>query len=315
MKKCFMMGLVLALLLTALSGCGAAKEEMKTNDRDSLKIVTTVFPVYDWTKNLLGDQASAHTLQLLLKDGVDMHSFQPSVSDLATVSSCDLLIYIGGESEEWIEDALQERQNPDMRVLRLLDVLGERALQEELAEGMEGEAEDETDEHVWLSIQNAELLCEAIRDALKELDGAHARSYDAACAAYCVKLQELDAAYRKCVDNAKHHCLIFADRFPFRYLVEDYGLEYYAAFAGCSAETEASFNTVIFLANKLDELGLGSVCVIENSDGKLAHTVVENAGNQDVAIVTLHSMQSMVGEESYLSLSEKNLEALREALN
>ena len=315
MKKLLMTALALALLLTALGGC-AASEKTEAQPNGGLKIVTTVFPVFDWTKNVLGDRAQTHSLQLLLKDGVDLHSFQPSVSDLAAVSSCDLLICIGGESEEWIEDALKEKQNPDMRVLRLMDLLGERALQEELCEGMEGEAEeDETDEHIWLSLQNAGILCEAIRDALKELDGAHARSYDAACAAYCVKLQELDAAYQSCVANAQRRCLLFADRFPFRYLVEDYGLDYYAAFSGCSAETEASFNTVIFLAGKLDELGLGSVCVIENSDEKLARTVIENAKNHEIRILTLHSMQSAVGEETYLSLAEKNLETLREALN
>ena len=315
MKKLLMTALALAMLLTTLGGCAAREETEKPAD-GGLKIVTTVFPVYDWTKNILGERAEAHSLQLLLKDGTDLHSFQPSVSDLAAVSSCDLLICIGGESEDWIEDALAERQNPDMRVLRLMDLLGERALQEELCEGMEGESEeDETDEHIWLSLKNAEILCEAIRDALKELDGAHARSYDAACAAYCVKLQELDTAYQSCVENAQRRCLIFADRFPFRYLVEDYDLDYYAAFSGCSAETEASFNTVIFLAGKLDELGLGCVCVIENSDGKLARTVIENAENPDIKVLTLHSMQSAVGGENYLSLAEKNLNTLREALN
>ena len=303
--------LLAALLLIApLSGCAAAP----TGETDRPKIVTTIFPLYDWTKNLLGSRADETELVMLLDDGVDMHSFQPSVADMVTVSSCDLLIYVGGESDEWIEDAIAERANPDMIVLNLMEVLGERGLREELVEGMEGEAEDEPDEHIWLSLRNAELLCGSIRDALTELDGGHRSEYETACEAYCAELRALDAAYRETVEAAAQHTLIFADRFPFRYLTEDYGLDYYAAFAGCSAETEASFATVIFLAGKLDELGLKQLCVIETSDGKLARTVIENTKSGEIGVQTLHSMQGAVGEEDYLSLMERNLEAIKEAL-
>ena len=311
MKRLISSFLAMSLLLALLAGCAAAT----TGEPGKLKIVTTIFPLYDWTKNLLGDRLDEVSLTMLLDDGVDMHSFQPSVSDMIILSSCDLLIYVGGESDEWVKDALSERSNPNMIALNLMDVLGERALQEELVEGMQGEAEDAPDEHIWLSLRNAELLCAAIRDALIELDGEHSHSYEAAYATYDTKLQQLDADYKTAIDAATRHTLIFADRFPFRYLTEDYGLDYYAAFAGCEAETEASFATVIFLAGKADELGVRQLCVIETSDGKLARTVNENTKSRDLGVLTLHSMQGAVGDGDYLSLMEQNLSVLKEALN
>ncbi len=310
MKRSVSLLLAVCLLSALLCGCGAPAEKS-----DKLTIVTTIFPIYDWTRNLLGDRAEEVELVLLLDDGVDMHSFQPSVADLVTLSSCDLLIYVGGESDAWITDALAEKKNPELIALNLMEVLGERALEEELVQGMEGDAEDVPDEHIWLSLKNAELLCAAIRDAMIELDGAHSRGYEAAFAVYDAKLQKLDADYRAAVDAAPQHTLLFADRFPFRYLTEDYGLDYYAAFAGCSAETEASFATVIFLANKADELGLKNICMIETSDGKLARTVIENTKSRNAGVLTLHSMQGPCGAENYLSLMEQNLQILKEALN
>ncbi len=304
------LALLLALMMLLLAACSAAPAQ-----REKPQIVTTIFPIYDWTKQLLGDRAEAVDLVLLLDDGVDMHSFQPSVADLLLLTDCDLLIYVGGESDEWIDEALQDNPNPKRSVLRLMDVLGERALEEELVEGMEGEAEETPDEHVWLSLNNARLFCTAISDMLRKMDGEHARSYEAALAVYDAKLELLDADYRAAVETAAHHTLLVADRFPFRYLTEDYGLDYYAAFTGCSADTEASFATVIFLADKLNELGLKHICQIETSDGRLADTVKRTAEREDLGILTLHSMQGAVGEESYLSLMAKNLDVLKEALS
>ena len=311
MKRLVVLLLTAALLLSLLAGCGASPVQ----ETGKLNVVATIFPLYDWTKNLLGARADEISLTLLLDDGVDMHSFQPSVSDMITVSSCDLLIYVGGESDAWIEDALKERANPNMIALNLMDVLGDRALREELVEGMQGEAEDTPDEHIWLSLKNAQILCTAIRDALIMLDAEHSRGYEAAYAVYDAKLRELDAAYTAVIDASAHRTLIMADRFPFRYLTADYGLAYYAAFSGCEAETEASFATVIFLAGKADELGLKKLCVIETSDGKLARTVIDNTKNRDLGVLTLHSMQGAVGEGDYLSLMEQNLNVLKEALN
>lgn len=304
------LALLLALTMLLLAACSAAPAQ-----REKPQIVTTIFPIYDWTRQLLGDRAEAVDLVLLLDDGVDIHSFQPSVADLLLLTDCDLLIYVGGESDAWIDEALRDNPNPKRSVLRLMDVLGERALQEELVEGMEGEAEETPDEHVWLSLKNARLFCTAISDMLRKMDGEHARSYEAAFAVYDAKLELLDADYRAAVETAAHHTLLVADRFPFRYLTEDYGLDYYAAFTGCSADTEASFATVIFLADKLNELGLKHICQIETSDGRLADTVKRTAEREDLGILTLHSMQGAVGEESYLSLMAKNLDVLKEALS
>lgn len=310
MKRTLAFLLAVCLLAALLTGCGAAPAE-----KEKPRIVTTIFPIYDWTKNLLGDRADEVDLIMLLDDGVDMHSFQPSVADMVTLTDCDLVIYVGGESDEWIEEALDSNPNPKRAELRLMDALGGRTLTEEMVEGMEGEAEDTPDEHIWLSLTNAGLCCEAIRDALVRLDGEHARSYEAACAVYASKLEALDSNYRAALEAAPKHTLLFADRFPFRYLTEDYGLDYYAAFSGCSAETEASFATVVFLAGKLNELGLKHICVIETSDGRLADTVIRTAERADVGVLTLCSMQGSVGDESYLSLMEKNLDVLKEALN
>ena len=311
MKRLVILLLTAALLLSLLAGCGASPVQ----ETGKLNVVATIFPLYDWTKNLLGARADEISLTLLLDDGVDMHSFQPSVSDMITVSSCDLLIYVGGESDAWIEDALKERANPNMIALNLMDVLGERVLEEELVEGMQGEAEDTPDEHIWLSLKNAQILCAAIRDALIELDGANSSAYEASYAAYDEKLRQLDEAYAAAVAESAHHTLIVADRFPFRYLTADYDLDYYAAFSGCEAETEASFATVIFLAGKADELGVKRLCVIETSDGKLARTVIENTKRRDLGVLTLRSMQGAVDGGDYLSLMKENLDVLKEALN
>ena len=179
--------------------------------------------------------------------------------------------------------------------------------------------EKEYDEHVWLSLKNTKQLCNAIAEALEEIDPERADIYDANMVAYEEKLDDLNAQYQETVDNAKQKTLLFGDRFPFRYLVDDYGLSYYAAFAGCSAESEASFETISFLAKKVDELGLKNIMTIEKSDQKIAKTIIENTATKDQKILTLDSMQSTTSDdiangETYLSAMEKNLEVLKEAL-
>ncbi|HOG02314.1 MAG TPA: metal ABC transporter substrate-binding protein, partial [Clostridia bacterium] len=241
-------------------------------------------------------------------------------------SGCDLFIYVGGESDAWVDDALKEAVNKNMIVLNLMDILGERAKAEETVEGMQAEEEEgeageepEYDEHVWLSLRNASVFCDAIAGALATLDPGNAETYRANCEAYIEKLGALDAGYESAVQNAKLKTVLFADRFPFRYLADDYGLTYYAAFVGCSAETEASFETVVFLAGKADELGLPAVLVIENSDGKIAKAIASNISNPDIPILTMDSMQSVTsadaaGGKTYLGIMQGNLETLRRAL-
>ena len=308
MKKSISIMLTICLLLSLLSGCGASPAA--ENGKPS--VVVTIYPVYDWVLNLLSERAGDFDLCLLLNEGVDMHSFQPSVQDMVAVADADLLIYIGGESDAWIEEV--EATNPAQRRVSLLETLGEAALEEELAEGMQGEADGAADEHVWLSPKRARVLCRALHEALVSLSPDEGRYLDASWASYDAQLAALDADYTAMVENAAGDTLLVADRFPFRYLAEDYGLTYYAAFPGCEAETEASFQTVSFLAGKLDELGIKTVLVLETGDGRLAETVIAASRDKDQSLRVLHSLQGASGGKSYLTIMEENLNVLREAL-
>ena len=278
-------------------------------------------------REILGDKADRAEVTMLLDNGVDLHSYQPTADDIIKISDCDLFIYVGGESDGWVEDVLKEAANKDMQVINLLDVLGEQVKEEEVVEGMETEEEEsededepEYDEHVWLSLKNAETLCSAITDALEEIDPANKDAYAANAASYLEKLAALDGEYQTVVDNAARKTVLFGDRFPFRYLVDDYGLSYYAAFVGCSAETEASFETISFLAGKVDELGLPCVLTIEGAQHKIAETIVQNSAAKNQSILTLDSMQSTTSTDvangtTYLSVMESNLDVLKQALN
>ena len=293
-----------------------------------LKVVTTIFPEYDWTREILGNNPGKVELSLLLGKGVDLHSYQPSIQDIAKIATADIFVYVGGESDAWVEDALKNAANKNMKVINLLEVLGDKVKEEEIKEGMqaeeeeekdEGEEEAEYDEHVWLSLRNAKFLCGEIAAALCEKDSVNAASYKANLAAYSAKLDALDARYTAVVKAASKKTILFGDRFPFRYLVEDYGLDYFAAFVGCSAETEASFETVIFLAKKVDELGLKTVLKIESGDGKIARTIIQNSKNKNAKVLTLNSIQATTKKQadagaSYLKIMEENLKVLEEAL-
>ena len=257
---------------------------------------------------------------MLLDNGVDLHSYQPTAEDIRKISECDLFIYVGGESDAWVEDALKESLNENQRVINLMEVMGENAKEEEVVEGMQAEEHEEahTDEEVEYD-EHVELECQEIEKQLSALDPENQQVYEENLNSYLAKLQELDGKYQDAVNNSTMHTLLFADRFPFRYMVDDYGLDYYAAFVGCSAETEASFETITFLAGKIDELGLHTVLTIEKSDQKIARTVIENTKNKDQQILAMDSMQSTISEDvkngtTYLSTMESNLEILKQAL-
>ena len=327
MKKITALLLALFMLVGVLAGCGKQND---TNQTDKLSIVTTIFPEYDWVREILGDKADNAEITMLLDNGVDLHSYQPTADDIVKISDCDLFIYVGGESDEWVEDALRNAANGNMKVINLLEVLGDSVKTEEIVEGMqeaehehedaeEHEHEEEADEHVWLSLKNAKMLVRVISKALQELDPDSKDIYAANADAYVKKLSALDAEYQAAVDAASNKTILFGDRFPFRYLVDDYGLRYYAAFVGCSAETEAGFETISFLAKRVDELKLPCVSTIEGAQHKIAETIVRNTTAKNQRVLTMDSMQSTTSKDvkngtTYLSVMEKNLSVLKEAL-
>ncbi len=500
MKKRYISILLIAIMaVISLTACG--QSSVKTTDNGKVKIVTTIFPEYDWVKEIAGDNVSDMELTMLLDNGVDLHNYQPTASDILKVSNCDLFIYVGGESDAWVEDALKQAVNKNMKVINLLDVLKDTVKTEEAMPGMQAEEdhnhgythfadsdvrdrslsdwagdwqsvypyleegsldevmerkaesgdktaeeykayyetgyktdvsqitiddtdnticfvkngiaskavyeykgyqiydyasgnrgvryffeavdgssdapkyvqfsdhginpgkaehfhiyagndgfdalseemdnwstyypadmnakqiaddmleheEKEYDEHVWLSLKNAKVLCQKIADELGEIDSKNKDVYEANVAAYISRLDSLDLQYQETVKNASQKTLLFGDKFPFRYLVDDYGLSYYAAFAGCSAESEASFETVLFLAQKVDELKLNNVMTIEKSDQKIAKTIIQNTKDKNQNILTLDSMQSTTKEDvkngaTYYSIMESNLSVLKDAL-
>lgn len=512
---------IIALFLAALMAVGilcacSTQDTYETSDSSTssqkLQIVTTIFPAYDWVNAVLGDNAENAEVTLLLDNGVDLHSYQPSAEDILRISTCVLFVYVGGESDEWVKDALSQAVNKDMVVVNLLEAIGDRGKEEEMKEGMESdhdhnhdhskevstfednevldrslddwagdwqsayplllsgaldeafeakaeggdmtaeeykeyyrtgyktdytkiriegdaitftdnqgqtasseykytgyviqdwsggtraalyrfealdkdagtpsyiefndhmiepaeaehfhirmsnesfdaitdletswptffpaehsaeevcediighdhknedhEHEEELDEHVWLSLKNAAVLCRAIADALARIDVDNAAVYDANAVSYLEKLDTLDQAYTTAISESTTKTLLFGDRFPFRYLVDDYGLDYYATFVGCSAETEASFETITFLAGKVDELSLHTVLTIEGINHKIAETIVQNTSEKNQQILSMDSMQSTTRKDaeagtSYLSIMENNLDVLKKAL-
>lgn len=333
MKKIIAAATALLVAAGMFTGCGAS--EKPTAQGDKLKIVMTIFPEYDWTREILGDQSERAEVTMLLDNGVDLHSYQPTADDLIKIAECDLFIYVGGESDGWVESALASTSNPDRAVINLIDTLGDSVKLEEVVEGMQetehdheededhahdaDEQETETDEHVWLSLRNAQAVCQKIAEKLGEIDPEHEQAYTQNALAYIDQLAALDAKYQAAVDAANNKTLVFGDRFPFRYLTEDYGLDYYAAFVGCSAETEASFETIRFLAEKTDALGLSHVLTIENPKHKIAETVVANTSDKNQQVLSMDSMQSVTSKDvaagaTYLSIMEHNLDVLTQAL-
>ena len=309
MKKMIALALCAVLLLAALCACTAVTE----TGGGKLKVLATIFPQYDWIRSIAGDKAE---VGLLIDSGVDLHSYRASARDIMKISDCDMLICIGGESEEWVEDALAGAKNKNITVVRLMDLL-ENTLIEEEEESEEGERE--YDEHIWLSLENACACCRGIAAALAESDPDNADEYRANAEEYARKLEQLDKEYAAAVENAPVRALVFADRFPFAYLADDYGIDHYAAFPGCSAETEASFKTIITLANKVDELSLAAIMTTESSDLAVARTVKRATKSGEQEIYKLDSMQSVTREEidsgaTYIEIMESNLEILKKAL-
>jgi len=313
--------------------------ESKSEETKKLSIVTTIFPAYDWVKQVVGDNKNVE-ISFLIDKGVDLHSYQASAADIAKITDSDLFVYVGGESDDWAEDIIKE--NPNLKYINMVDSIGEAALAEELVEGMqdeeehdhegeehaheegehaheEGEHEDgeeEIDEHVWLSIKNAETIVSAIEAKVEEIYPDNKGNYEKNANDYIAKLDALDKEYKDTLSNIQDKTILVGDRFPFRYLVNEYGIKYYAAFKGCDAGSEASFETVKFLANKMDELNMSDIFIIDGSKGDLAKTIVDNTKDKNAKVLVLDSMQSTKSGDnaSYLDIMKKNLEVLKEVL-
>ena len=303
-----------------LAGC-APKQQQNTT---KLKIVATTFPQYDWIREIIGKDNTNVDLQLLMKNGGDLHSYQPTAGDIANISDANLFVYVGGESDEWVDDALEEKTNKDMKVVNMMQTLGDDIDEEE--EGLEDHDHDhdhdeiEYDEHVWLSLKRAQKIVKAITDELVELDPTNAKKYQANAEAYIAKLSALDKSYESTVNAVKDKTWIFADRMPFHYLAKDYGITTYAAFNGCSTETNASFNTIVTLAKYADEFGINHIMTIESSDHKLAKAVIENTAEKNQEILTLNSLQSVSQSDidkglTYYGAMEENLKVLAQSFN
>lgn len=511
MKKLIHFFLVITMLITSIFACNNNNSSIQTTFEQSateqantknIKIVTTIFPIYDWVKNILGENFNTDNVSLLLNNNVDLHNYQPTSADLLNISNSDLFIYVGGESDEWVHDVLNQSQNKNLKAVNLLELLGDEKRPEEEKEGMEEDHEhnhehdhmditesdikdrsliefngewkslypmlqngeldsyveehskehnedfqevknelqekwesdiktikinndtitfekidgsieeakyeykgysivkdedgeiknvryrfatednvtskfvefndheympveavehfhiyvgnenfealdnsknnpyfvmasldkdsvvehlseghkEEYDEHVWLSLKNAKKLVSQLTNIIKEIDKENANLYETNASKYIEKLQSLDKSYADVLKSAQNKMLIFGDRFPFLYMTKDYNLDYYAAFKGCSAETEASFKTIAFLTQKLDEYNLNYVMTIEGTNHKIAETIIQNSNNKNREILTLNSIQSINTKDiengiDYLSIMQNNLDILKKALN
>lgn len=332
-------GIVCAMtaIMIVFSGCVAGREEAATED-EKMQILCMTFPLYDWTRQVTEGCEDNIEVSLLMDQGTDPHNYQPTTEDIIRISEADIIVYVGGESDLWMEDVLASipaEQREKQQYLNMMEVLGTSLREEEHIEGVEqiqgqahGEVEDgeerhtgaaEYDEHIWLSVKNASVCVQAIAATVMDQDQEDSRIVAENAESYLAKLQDLDEQFADIAAEAPLDRVLFADRFPFLYLMKDYGLEYDAAFPGCSTETEASFEMVIFLAGRLDEYDLPAVLVMEDGNQRIAETVIANTADKDQEILALNSMQSVTAAEigqgvTYLSIMQENLGVLRKAL-
>lgn len=315
MKRIFF--LVLAIC-AFLSGCTSYKKDSTSK----INIVCTTFPQYDWTREIIKGKEDGISVTLISRGGADMHSFNPSAEDLITIYNSDLFIYNGGESEKWVTEAIKGK---NIKTLNLMSLLGDDILKKEnsnlITDGHDHHGNlSGADEHIWLSLDNAEEITEEIAEALGRIDTENRNVYYENARAYKNRLEILDDEYERTVKRSSKKTLLFADRFPFLYLTDDHDIKVYAAFPGCTTESEASFETIAFLSDKLKNEPISSVVIIEGSSDDLARTIIENSGKKDCRVITLNSIETIGEEEiaegvTYISLMENNLSLISQALN
>ena len=317
---CFALSLCVGL-------CSCAHEES-----DRIKIVCTSFVEYDWLRNIVGDSERVE-LSLIVKNGTDIHSYQPTAADIMQISECDMIVYLGGEFDTWVNEALAMAKNEQTKkiamsecegvTLREISSASEHHEHEGEAHEHEHDGHDHgtTDEHLWLSINNAIAICRALSRAVCELDGASAQIYTENTEKYIEDLTALDAEYRAYAESLadEQRFMLFCDRFPFVYLLCDYDIDYIAAFEGCSADANADFATVVRLIDELEAHSAKSVFVCENSDGRLAQTVISSSKLGDGEIFVMDSLQAVSQGQiesgvSYLGAMRENLEVIKAAL-
>lgn len=319
-NKSLVFVLISALLLSCICGCGKSN-----NSGDKLNIVTTIFAPYDFAREVTGDLAD---VTMLLKPGAETHSYEPTIQDIVKIQNCDVFIYIGGESEDWVTDILDSIGGENTVIVKLMDYVD--VYEEEFKEGMDtgsdedvpsetGDNEDEEteyDEHIWTSPKNAIKLVEAVKSAVCSADSENEAAYEANAAEYISKLEELDASFENVVASGSTKTIVFGDRFPLLYFAKEYGLDYYAAFQGCSSDTEASAATVAFLIDKVNAENIPVVFHIELSNENISGTISETTGAVDLLFYTCHNVTNddFTNGETYLSLMTKNVESLAQAL-
>lgn len=311
-------------MAVALSGCALTGGADKRSSNEKLSIVCTNFPSYDFARQIAGDKAD---VTMLLKPGAESHTYEPSPEDIKKIQDCDMFVYVGGDSDEWVEDVLDSMDKSKITVFRLMDQV--KTVEEVTVEGMEpedeeepaesGEDEDEPemDEHVWTSPKNAAAIVKNMARAMEKLDGKNKATYEKNAGAYVKKLEKLDEEFREVVKNGRRKEIIVADRFPFRYFCEEYGLKYYAAFPGCSTDTQPSAKTVAFLTDKVKEDKIPVVFHIELSNEEMSKSIAEATGAKSRLLNAVHNVsdEDFRNGATYVSLMEHNVEALKEALN
>lgn len=304
-------------ILTAMTGCSG--KSAPDNTVRPLRVVTTIFPEYDWVKTIT--EKSGAEVSILQNNGTDMHSYKLTAEDIISINECDVFIYVGGESDESIKDVLATAPKTGRAEIKLMDVLKDRVRDEELTEGMVSTEEEEpaSDEHVWLSLTNAVLCSDKITEVLSDKDPGNAKLYQANHDDYVKELKKTDEDFKEVLKSASSDTVVFGDRFPFRYLFDDYSIKYYAPFSGCSAETEASFETISFMADKLDECGSEYIALLKGGNSKLAKTISESSKSKKAELIELDPMQQVTQEEidsgvRYIDIMKDDLSVLAKIL-
>lgn len=306
--------ITMALFAYSLTGCQLIEPENNKNDK--ISVVTTIFPQYDFVRQIAGDNAD---VTMLLSPGSDSHSYEPTPQDIINIQECDLFIYVGGEGDVWVDNILESMSEP-VNTITLMDCVD--TVEEEIVEGMESDDEEESeepelDEHVWTSPKNAIKIVNAISNKICSIDEQNKDLYKQNTDNYIKDLETLDQKFEDIVENSKRKTIVFGDRFPFRYFADAYGLQYFAAFPGCSSDSEPSASTMAFLIDKVNAENIPVIFKIEFSNGKIAKTIAE-ASNAE--ILEFHSCHNVTTDElkndvSYISLMTKNAEVLEKALN